>query len=602
MCLYGRLRRSREAIALPEAGRGYPTSSAQVSSMAKLFENTSSRHSLRRAWHTIRANGLRSVQQETRDAVSDFDRGAEANIARIQRALRGGTFAFAPQKGVLKKKQSGGKRGIVMAPIHNRIVERAWLNSLQEDVSFVRQIIQTPSSVGGVPDRSVPHGLALIRDAMDSNKCFFVRSDIFGFFDNIPRHEVLKILSHHIDDERFLKVLEAASEVTLSNEEALGEDRKLFPTNEDGVAQGSPLSALFGNVLLYEFDKKFNDRGIVCVRFIDDFVMLSESDRALRKAFMNAKGYLKGLGLECHDPFEANSSPDKAKYGRSDDGFTFLGYDLRPGLFQPSRAARTKFLHTLDAHIARGRDAVSDVLARQHSFAHRQRYAQTLDLLDRVVRGWGNSFAYANAPSTIKDLDEKIERKIANFRSWYREKLKEADWQAKRRTGGVCLLADVETKRLEDLPFRLDQAKRYRITNGMVVVSTDGSVIGIGHRAGRDRGPGGWAAVFHGDDTEFSGNDANVTINEMELTAVIEALKRTQPGSRVRVRTDSQYVYRAVQENTVIRSNGALWNEYKCLAAERRVDIVWVPGHNGDEWNERADALSREQSKQACRL
>lgn len=566
--------------------------------MEKLFTEATKRHFLRNAWHNIRANGVRSPQQETRDAVDEFERDAEGHIARIQKRLRNTSFSFDPQIGVRKKKRSGGKRGIVIAPIHNRIVERAWLNCLQDYVPFVRDVIQTPTSVGGVPDRSVPHGLALIRDAMNEGKENFVRADISAFFDGIPRRDVISILAQHIDDDRFLKILEAATEVTLANENALGEDRKLFPFDEEGVAQGSPLSALFGNILLHDFDRQFNDRGIVCVRFIDDFIMLGERPRDVRKAFENAKAHLEHLGLKCHDPFDSKTSKEKAQHGHIDGGFVFLGYDIRPGLMQPSKEARKKFLFTLDSHIGRGRNGITDVLSAGNSFAHRQRYVQTLDLLDRVVRGWGNSFAYSNATATTNDIDDKIERKIENFRDWYRRKLRDADWRTKRRTGGVCLLADIEPKSLDELPFRLGDKKRYRKTKNMIVVSTDGSVIGAGPRAGRDKGPGGWGVVFHGDGTEASGRAADVTNNEMELTAVIEALKRTPPGSRVRIRTDSQYVHHAVQKNAMVRSNTWLWKEYKILSAERRVDVVWVPGHAGDQHNERADDLARGQANQ----
>ena len=264
---------------------------------------------------------------------------------------------------------------------------------------------------------------------------------------------------------------------------------------------------------------------------------------------------------------------------------------------QPSKEARKKFLLTLGNHIGRCRDGIEDVLSAQDSFAHRQRYVQTLDLLDRVIRGWGNSFAYSNATSTTNDLDEKIERKIENFRSWFHRKLRDGDWKAKRRTGGVCLLADIKPKSLDELPFRLGDGKRHRRTKDMIVISTDGSVVGAGPRAGRDRGPGGWGLVFHGDGTEASGRASDVTNNEMELTAVIEALKRTPPGSRVRIRTDSQYVHRAVHENAMIRSNAALWNEYRNLSAERRIDLVWIPGHASDPHNERADELARQQAR-----
>ena len=203
-----------------------------------------------------------------------------------------------------------------------------------------------------------------------------------------------------------------------------------------------------------------------------------------------------------------------------------------------------------------------------------------------------------NATATTNDLDEKIERRIEKFRDWYQRKLRDADWRSKRRTGGVCLLADIEPKSLDELPFRLGDGKRYRRTQDMIVISTDGSVIGVGPRAGRDKGPGGWGIVFHGDGTEASGYASDVTNNEMELTAVIEALKCTPPGSRVRIRTDSQYVHRAVQENAMIRSNTALWNDYRSLSAVRRVDVVWVQGHAGDQHNERADELARQRASQ----
>jgi len=539
---------------------------------------------------------------ETRDAVESFDRDAERRITRIQNRLRDGTFSFDPQTGVLKKKKSGSKRGIVMAPIHNRIVERAWLDCLQGRVTFVQEVINTPTSVGGVPDRSVPHGLALIRDAMTCGKKNFVRADISGFFDNIPRQDVIGTLAQHVDDKKFLGVLDAATTVTLANEQALGEDRRAFPTDEEGVAQGSPLSPLFGNILLHRLDKEFNEGGIVCVRFIDDFVIFGEDKSETNRAFNRAKKHLKKLGLDCHDPFDSGTAKGKAERGTVDEGFVFLGYDIRPGLFQPSEEARDKLKVTVDRHIQRGRHAIKDVLRAGSSFERRQRYVQTLDMLDRVIRGWGDSFAYANSKSTINDLDRQIEDKIDHFRAWYRRKMREADWRTKRRTGGVCLLGDIEPKSLDALPFRLESGKRYRKTKDMVLISTDGSVIGAGPRAGRDRGPGGWGAVFHNDRYEISGHAHQVTNNQMELTAVIEALKRTPVGNRVKIRTDSQYVYRAAQERTLIRSNNDLWNEFRKLRDQRRVDVVWVRGHAGDPHNERADELARKQAKYALGL
>ncbi len=138
--------------------------------VGKLFELCRKQDSLHKAWRRIRANGARSKSEETRSAIEDVDRTANRDILRIQRRLREGTFEFDPQKGVLKSKSSGGKRGIVMASVHNRIVERALLDTLQEKVEVARQAGIQKSSFGGVPDRSFPHALKLLGSGLITNR------------------------------------------------------------------------------------------------------------------------------------------------------------------------------------------------------------------------------------------------------------------------------------------------------------------------------------------------------------------------------------------------------------------------------------------------
>ena len=65
-----------------------------------------------------------------------------------------------------------------MASVHNRIVERALLDTLQQKVEVARQVGRQSTSFGGVPDRSVPHALKFLHDAFVGGHGFFVRSDI----------------------------------------------------------------------------------------------------------------------------------------------------------------------------------------------------------------------------------------------------------------------------------------------------------------------------------------------------------------------------------------------------------------------------------------
>ncbi|PDT71581.1 RNA-directed DNA polymerase [Bradyrhizobium sp. C9] len=567
--------------------------------MGRLFDKATERISLRNAWYRIRSNGANSVASETRVAVEMFGRDVERNIHKIQKRIRAGTFEFDPQKGVLKKKANGGSRGIVMASVQNRIVERAWLDCLQSHSAFVRSVINQPTSVGGVPNRSVPHGLKLIRDAFDNGKAFYARSDISGFFDGIPRDAVLAKMQGEIDDPKFMQVLRGATSVVLSNEKILGEDRRLFPVDEQGVAQGSPLSPLFGNILLREFDIQLNDRKITCVRFIDDFVLLGETEGAVTKAFRNAQRTLQNFGLSCHDPFSPSSSRDKAGVGRAKDGFVFLGYDLRPGLFQPSRRAREKLLTKVDECISIGRSSIVEVKKTSNLEQNRQRYAQTLTLLDKVIRGWGDAFAYGNSPVTMEHLDRMIDQKIDVFRHWFARQIADGDWKTRRRLGGVCLLTDIRAKDLNDAPFSVEPGKRFARSSSTATISTDGSIISMGRRRGKDQGPGGWAFVVHETNEEVGGSVSSTTNNQMELLAVIEAIRYIDPNRPVIIRTDSQYVTDAANGRTVVKQNADLWKEFNELKKSRRVKVVWVKGHAGDPFNETADRLAQAHARLA---
>lgn len=565
--------------------------------MGRLFERATERTSLRNAWHRIRSNGANSLAGETRVAIEMFGRDVERNLYKIQKRLREGTFEFDPQKGILKKKANGSHRGIVMASVQNRIVERAWLDCLQSHSAFVKGVINQPSSIGGVPNRSVPHGLKLIRDGFESGAAFYVRSDISGFFDGIPRDRVLAKIEREVDDQRFNQVLRAATSVVLSNEAVLGEDRSLFPIDDHGVAQGSPLSPLFGNILLNEFDVQLNDRNIICVRFIDDFVLLGKTEGAVVKAFHSAQRMLQSFGLTCHDPFSSSSSPDKAERGTVEEGFVFLGYDLRPGLLQPSRRAREKLLKKTRECLAVGRSSICEAKKTCSTEENRQRYTQTLALLDKIVRGWGDAFAYGNASSTMEELDRTIDQEIEGFRRWFSRQIAGQDWKVRRRLGGVCLLSDIRIKDLDDVPFSIDTGKRFAQSANTAIISTDGSIIPLGKRKGRDQGPGGWGFVVHGTNEQIGGSILSTTNNQMELLAVINAIKHVDQKRPVIIRTDSKYVTDAANRQTLVKQNAELWREFNELKKSRRVKVVWVKGHAGDPFNEAANLLAEQHAR-----
>jgi ribonuclease HI len=134
-----------------------------------------------------------------------------------------------------------------------------------------------------------------------------------------------------------------------------------------------------------------------------------------------------------------------------------------------------------------------------------------------------------------------------------------------------------------------------------ITIFTDGAAKG-------NPGKGGFGAVISYDDTvlEIGAYKEHTTNNEMELTAVVQALKEIiDMGKSVEIYTDSKYVVEGAKgwvfgwvkngwktKNETDVLNKELWQELLPLLG--RVEIEWhkVPGHVGIIGNERADTIA----------
>ena len=133
-----------------------------------------------------------------------------------------------------------------------------------------------------------------------------------------------------------------------------------------------------------------------------------------------------------------------------------------------------------------------------------------------------------------------------------------------------------------------------------VCIYTDGACSG-------NPGPGGWAAILScmGREKELSGGERETTNNRMELRAVIEALSALKEPCVVELWTDSHYIARAINEGWLAGwkrrgwrrkegelKNPELWQRLDALLGEHKVTVNWLRGHDGQEQNERCDALA----------
>ena len=135
-----------------------------------------------------------------------------------------------------------------------------------------------------------------------------------------------------------------------------------------------------------------------------------------------------------------------------------------------------------------------------------------------------------------------------------------------------------------------------------VTLYTDGACSG-------NPGIGGWGAVLlYGEfKTELSGAEEETTNNRMEITAVIEGLKKLKYPCAVEVYSDSAYTVNAFLEGWVYAweksgwkkadkkpvLNEDLWRELLALTRVHKVTFYKVKGHADNDLNNRCDELAR---------
>ena len=133
-------------------------------------------------------------------------------------------------------------------------------------------------------------------------------------------------------------------------------------------------------------------------------------------------------------------------------------------------------------------------------------------------------------------------------------------------------------------------------------IYTDGACSG-------NPGTGGWGVVIlipAKDPIYLHGGSKQTTNNQMELTAVINALQYFKEHQVIKLYTDSKYVMNGI-ESWIINwkkngwkttskkpvKNKELWERLDIQILNHSIQWKWIKGHAGNEHNEMADFLAR---------
>ena len=174
--------------------------------------------------------------------------------------------------------------------ILGKILDKGNLNRAYKRVKANKAIYEplfSDGSYGYRPERSAKDAIQKIKEYADKGYTRAVVLDLSKYFDTIDHVKLLNLLRQNVKDERVIQMIKRYLK------SGVMEDGVVVPTVE-GSPQGGNLSPLLVNIYLNEFDQEFKRRGVPCIRYADDIVLLAKSERASQRLLESSVKYLEG--------------------------------------------------------------------------------------------------------------------------------------------------------------------------------------------------------------------------------------------------------------------------------------------------------------------
>ena len=184
-----------------------------------------------------------------------------------------------------------------------------------------------------------------------------------------------------------------------------------------------------------------NERGITCIRYIDDFIIFAKNKSTAFKALDGAIKILKELGLEAYNPKNPEHA-SKAEHGPTSGPIEFLGCEITLKRVRPLRSKVQSLYERVETIFDDCLSALSNPESAALSTDGRQTFAGAIAAASNVIRGWGNTYSFCSDDQLMRNIDFELDTKLANFETKFSSRIKRMSKIDRRRVIGLFLVND----------------------------------------------------------------------------------------------------------------------------------------------------------------
>jgi RNA-directed DNA polymerase len=362
----------------------------------QLMEEVCERENCKQALKRVKANqGSAGVDGMTVQQLPEY---LKQYWPAIREQLLSGTYKPQPVRRVEIPKPDGGVRKLGIPTVLDRFIQQAVMQVLQGrwDRTF------SDHSYGFRPGRSAHQAVAKAQQYIAEGHRWCVDLDLEKFFDRVSHDKLMARIETRVSDRRLLKLIRAFLKAGVM------EGGLVSPVDE-GTPQGGPLSPLLSNIVLDEFARELERRGLRFARYADDCNVYVRSRRAGERVMASITRFITTkLKLKVNEQKSAVARPWERK---------FLGFSFTANR-EPKRRIAPKA-------VIRFKEKVRELTRRTRGV----KVEKMAEELGRYLRGWIGYFGQCQTPSVLQSLGEWTRRRLRSviWKQWKRGSVRFAE-------------------------------------------------------------------------------------------------------------------------------------------------------------------------------